>query len=280
MQTGRKFVLVSLCDAANDDGACFLCVETLAYKTGMSVRAVQGHLADLEKQGYIMREDRLGRSSIYSVNVLALENAEKHQFWVKRQRGYITPAESAPPQILHKTPAESAPAPAESAPITVTYPSLNLKSNGNTKTLALLVSMNVCESVASDWMQIRKTKKSAITQTALDGIQREADKAGLSLENALRVCCERGWAGFAADWYTNASAGQRNATSVQDARLDVARQIMGNKNGNDRSVIEINPRTANQGSGACFSEALDGVWKSTDGEMAGDQPARRLSRLG
>ena len=81
----------------------------------------------------------------------------------------------------------------------------NRQDNRPITPLAMLAAMNVCESVANDWIQIRKTKKSAITQTAVDGILREAGKAGLSLENALRVCCERGWAGFAADWYTNAS---------------------------------------------------------------------------
>jgi DNA-binding transcriptional ArsR family regulator len=125
MQTGRKFVLVALCDAANDDGACFLCVETIAYKCGLSVRAVQGHLVDLEAVGLVARDARPGRSSIYSVNVEALDDCEKHEYWVKRQRGYKTPAESAPPQKTADTPAESAPAPAESAPITITYPPLN-----------------------------------------------------------------------------------------------------------------------------------------------------------
>lgn len=65
---------------------------------------------------------------------------------------------------------------------------------------AMLEAMNVSKYIADDWIHIRKTKKAAITQTALDGIQREADKAGLSLENALRFCCERGWSGFNADW--------------------------------------------------------------------------------
>ncbi|WP_418955136.1 DUF1376 domain-containing protein [Sutterella wadsworthensis] len=53
----------------------------------------------------------------------------------------------------------------------------------------------------SDWLQTRKAKKLPLTQTALDGIRREAEKAGLSLDQAIAVCCERGWAGFKASWY-------------------------------------------------------------------------------
>jgi uncharacterized protein YdaU (DUF1376 family) len=63
---------------------------------------------------------------------------------------------------------------------------------------------DVSESVWDDYLQIRKAKKSPLTQTALDGLNREADKAGVSLEQALTVCCERGWSGFKAEWYMNA----------------------------------------------------------------------------
>jgi hypothetical protein len=54
--------------------------------------------------------------------------------------------------------------------------------------------------VWSDFCQHRKAKGAKLTQTAMDGITREADKAGWTLENALRECCSRGWTGFKADW--------------------------------------------------------------------------------
>jgi hypothetical protein len=49
-------------------------------------------------------------------------------------------------------------------------------------------------------MALRKTKKSAMTKTALSGLERECNKAGLSLEAGIRVCCERGWASLKAEW--------------------------------------------------------------------------------
>ena len=58
----------------------------------------------------------------------------------------------------------------------------------------------VTDSVWPDWLKLRKEKKAAVTQTALDGIQREAAKAGVSLQVALETCCARGWTGFKADW--------------------------------------------------------------------------------
>ena len=50
----------------------------------------------------------------------------------------------------------------------------------------------------SDYLSVRKGKP--MTQTALNGIAREATKAGLSLEAGLRVCAERGWSGLKAEW--------------------------------------------------------------------------------
>ena len=58
----------------------------------------------------------------------------------------------------------------------------------------------VTDSVWQDWLSLRKAKRAAVTQTAIDGIEREARKAGVSLQSALETCCARGWTGFKADW--------------------------------------------------------------------------------
>ena len=77
-----------------------------------------------------------------------------------------------------------------------------------------------------DFTAIRKAKRSPLTETALAGIEREAVKAGLTLESALRMCCERGWQGFEASWLkqSRGSAGgkssdieARNRESVKEA---------------------------------------------------------------
>lgn len=64
----------------------------------------------------------------------------------------------------------------------------------------------IAPQVAADFRKLRQAKKAAITQTAVDGIKREAAKAGLTLEAALAMCCERGWTGFKADWVTGQAA--------------------------------------------------------------------------
>lgn len=138
---------------------------------------------------------------------------------------------------------------------------------------ALLAALGVSDQTASDWIALRKAKRAAITQTALDGIQREADKAGYSLETALRVCCERGWTGFKAEW-VNPRAGP--VGGVQDARLDTARQIMGDRHGNHGQIIDVTPSGSDSGGRARLSEIADGLRESTLGEMAGDGHASGL----
>lgn len=63
------------------------------------------------------------------------------------------------------------------------------------------------------WRDYKKQRKKALTETALSGIRREAAKAGISLNEALTECCERGWQGFKAEWHlkeTNDGNGRRN----------------------------------------------------------------------
>ncbi len=58
----------------------------------------------------------------------------------------------------------------------------------------------------ADFLAVRKAKKLPLTETAVAGLRREAEKAGLSLESAVRLCCERGWASLRADWLTRDAA--------------------------------------------------------------------------
>lgn len=60
---------------------------------------------------------------------------------------------------------------------------------------------SVSEQVWNDFTALRTKRRAPITETALKGIQREAEKAGITLEAALSTCCERGWQGFKASWY-------------------------------------------------------------------------------
>lgn len=59
---------------------------------------------------------------------------------------------------------------------------------------------SVCQEVWDSFVAVRKAKRAPISKIVIDGIEREATKAGISLEGALTVCCERGWQSFEAAW--------------------------------------------------------------------------------
>lgn len=74
---------------------------------------------------------------------------------------------------------------------------------------------SVSEQVWNDFTALRTKRRAPITETALRGIQREAEKAGISLEAALSTCCERGWQGFKAEWYRREKLEQKNASKAE-----------------------------------------------------------------
>lgn len=61
----------------------------------------------------------------------------------------------------------------------------------------------VSEKVWHDFLKLRKAKKAPVTETAIRGIWLEAEKAGMSLNDALATCCKRGWQGFEAAWLSH-----------------------------------------------------------------------------
>lgn len=102
-----------------------------------------------------------------------------------------------------------------------------------------------------DYKKHRQTKKATISQTSIKLLASQAEKAGISISEAMEICIDRGWTGFRADWYqnsitTNAGRGRAqpdidfNSTGwLERARQndplgqfdDVARRLNGNTRG-------------------------------------------------
>lgn len=90
------------------------------------------------------------------------------------------------------------------------------------KAKAMTIPLGVSLSTWQDFIQIRKSKKAAVTASAIRGIEREAAKAGWTLEQALIECCARGWAGFKAEWVNK---DQGNKTQHQINQEGIARSL-------------------------------------------------------
>jgi hypothetical protein len=64
---------------------------------------------------------------------------------------------------------------------------------------------DVDENLWHDFLVLRKAKNAPLTETALEAIRVESQKAKISLSEALKVCCARGWPALRAEWLTTDS---------------------------------------------------------------------------
>jgi len=102
---------------------------------------------------------------------------------------------------------------------TTVQPTNNHKPRTNNHKPVNTAPVGVDQKVWEDFVQLRKAKKAEITETALKGIQKEADKAGYSLQEALEACCSRGWVGFKAEWVKTASKTPAKSFAEMDAEF-------------------------------------------------------------
>lgn len=54
--------------------------------------------------------------------------------------------------------------------------------------------------LAKDWLSVRKTKKATNTETAFKGFIRQLEKTKLGINQVLKICIEKSWSGFNAEW--------------------------------------------------------------------------------
>ena len=59
---------------------------------------------------------------------------------------------------------------------------------------------DIAEQTWADWLKLRKAKRAPVTQTVLNEARVESEKAGMPLEEFLRIWCRRGSQGLEAAW--------------------------------------------------------------------------------
>ena len=81
-----------------------------------------------------------------------------------------------------------------------------------------LILLGVEKQYAEDWLKVRKVKKAALTQSAINLLSKEAEKANISVNDAVRVCAENSWQGFKAEWFFKLNNNQ--STYQQKKEID------------------------------------------------------------
>ena len=219
----RKLVLVKLADQANDDGECWPSYQSIAEACEMSRRTVISHIEWLEENGFLRRNYRkskegLSRSNVFVLTIESGANAAP-QGANNSPRG----ANAAPPSGENFAPGGANAAPIETVNESISFESVNESGGAPARDPAprepsseipkpppakpekfdpmlALGEHGVDEQLAADWLTVRRQKRAPLTQTALDGLVREAMTAGIPVARAVRICVERGWVGFKASW--------------------------------------------------------------------------------
>lgn len=83
-----------------------------------------------------------------------------------------------------------------------------------------IIPEGISEPIWNDFKTLRKSKKAPITQTAINGIKKQAGMAGITFQEALEICCQNGWAGFKAEWINKQSKGSVNEKSKITSQME------------------------------------------------------------
>lgn len=94
-------------------------------------------------------------------------------------------------------------------PLTINHKPI---TNKNTAT-PVATPVGVSESVWQEFVSHRKSKKARVTQLVIDKIAEEANKAGWTLEDALKETIVRNWQSFKADWVLEKQTASQKAQS-------------------------------------------------------------------
>ena len=156
--------------------------------TGLSNKAVISACESLVEREILERKSGDRNTGIYSIKTYKTTTSEKSSL-VKN-----FPATSE----------KSSPVTSEKSSHTINNIKNNIqntnKKNTKKSVLELLADFGITGQLADDFMIHRKACKAPITETALKGFQREADKAGIPLAEAITISIERNWRGFKSEW--------------------------------------------------------------------------------
>ncbi|MBF0785748.1 helix-turn-helix domain-containing protein [Muribacter muris] len=189
----RKLVLLKLADNANDDGVCFPSYQYIADQCEISRRSAINHIDTLVEMGFVSKKERKNK-----------DGSSSNLYQLHLDKPSENSALGGVKNLHHPSENSALGGSEKSAPITShSFEPVNepKKTTQKTSALALLEQFGITEQLAIDFIAHRKAKRAAITKTALDGFQREADKAGIPIQQAIAISIERNWQGFNADWY-------------------------------------------------------------------------------
>lgn len=204
MTLQEKVMLVEINSLQHPERGCFKSNRALAEFFGLSAPRVTAVIASLAKKGLVRVElIRKGRQVIERRIFIARPfGIPKGVVGIRKGGGQDTDEGwSGSKERVVRIQGEGWSGNAEESNTSLRGSLRGSEEGEDTRVRAPACPDGVSAGVWRDFQAVRKAKRSPITEIAMQGIIREAGKAGITLEQALTVCIERGWQGFRADWY-------------------------------------------------------------------------------
>ena len=233
-RSSEKFVLVVMANRCNDQWLCWPSISSIVEDTSQNRKTVQENLARLKNSGLIcangMRKGATGSVVVYALsrpeNGLSKQAQKRTEEDVEAGPKTVQLETEAGPKTDISRPENGHEAGPKTGYGTISEPSGTGKPKNITPRRkpewfdfnGRLLAEGVAETAVRDWATIRKVKKLPATQTAFEGLLREASKADITLQAAVTECCERGWGGFKAEWLANSKA--RAGPSATPAKIN------------------------------------------------------------
>ena len=104
---------------------------------------------------------------------------------------------------------------ANQEPLTINQEPLTNKKEKKKRAVALDCPPDVLQSTWEAFVALRDKKRAPITEVAIRKIRQEADKANVSLNEALEICCARGWQSFVAEWYLQSKTNSTKSANAE-----------------------------------------------------------------
>ncbi len=237
----QKIVLLMLANRANHDtGQCNPSYDRLASECGMSVRACKDQIQHLANAGLIEVQKRFKEGvSLPNQYILAMQLARVQEMPARVQEVHGGSAGDARGVVQEMHTKQ------EVEPVIEPVKTKTKRSDAAPQFDAInfLLGNGVEKQIALDWLKVRTKKRAANSQTAFDEVFKNIKKADLPVNDALRICCSRGWAGFEGAWIENRQqprAGPAYQTANEKAKSLADRLTGKTRNEQPNTLIDIN----------------------------------------
>lgn len=209
----QKLVLIVLCDHANDvGGSCHPSAKRVAQKASLSERQCRRVLKELAALGYfdvvgnaagggnLTKKLQLNVQKITTPDLFRGDMGDRADKLTgvtpTTDRGDMGDRAGVTPTTVRGDMGDNQ---------TTNNHHITIREPSRYKSLPAICKIPIPDLVDkkmfTDWLEVRKSKRAPLTETAWRQFLKNVGRwGGGDVNDALAICCERGWAGFNPDW--------------------------------------------------------------------------------